>query len=78
MRAQGGRGKHIQICLCLAQSFYWFASPRAPRVRLVDLIRILLEIHSNFVQYTTLWHYCILLFQLIFFRKMHKLIRHLA
>ncbi|MDQ3244882.1 MAG: hypothetical protein M3P22_00845, partial [bacterium] len=26
--------------------------PRAPRVRLVALIRILLEIHSNFVQYT--------------------------
>jgi len=29
-----------------------FKPPRAPRVRLVALIGILLEIHSNFVQYT--------------------------
>ena len=27
MRAQGGRGKHIQICLCLAQSIF-FELPR--------------------------------------------------
>jgi len=27
LRAQGGRGKHIQICLCLAQSIF-FELPR--------------------------------------------------
>jgi len=27
VRAQGGRGKHIQICLCLAQSIF-FELPR--------------------------------------------------
>jgi len=27
VRAQGGRGKHIQVCLCLAQSIF-FELPR--------------------------------------------------
>ncbi|OGY08985.1 MAG: hypothetical protein A2782_01300 [Candidatus Blackburnbacteria bacterium RIFCSPHIGHO2_01_FULL_43_15b] len=29
MRAQGGRGKHIQICLCLAQSIFFELPPNS-------------------------------------------------
>jgi len=33
VRAQGGRGKHIQICLCLAQSAYWVTTKLGRRHR---------------------------------------------